>query len=102
MFVIYIIITMFFTWYIKNQKIFEKIFFNNFLKEIRQCWFCLGFWVCFIFYWFFKINVLDFLNLENNILNAIISCVITSVVVSSLNYYLIEGIKKNHTINYIK
>lgn len=80
---LYLLVSGFLIWFIQSQKIFEKIFFNDFLKEMRKCGICLGFWVCLLLYFVFGIGLLDQLdyNLYTHIANVIVTSVVSCIVI---------------------
>jgi len=96
--VVYII-----TWFVQSAKIFEILFFNKFLKDLRSCDICLGIWVGLVFSVLFKVNILDMLSPEGIMFYFyyLISQLTTAIITSLILHYLKIGIKQSHSVNYV-
>jgi len=90
---LYFAIIGFFTWFIKSMKIFDYIFRGEFLKSMRECDYCLGFWIAVFLFPFFNVGILDFLYNKNEILIYVINAFITSCISSVLVKYMVTGWK---------
>lgn len=93
---VYLALSGFIIWFIQSQKIFDYIFFTKFLKEIRSCGICLGFWVCFAMFPVFKL--IEFENLYQYIL----SWTILSALASVLILLVKEGYKSRYGITIVR
>lgn len=98
--ILYLLSICLITWYIRSQHIFDKLFYNDILKQLRNCWYCLSFWVALLLYFVFGVNLLQFL--ESNMLIVLISPVFTALIMSLLSYYVQRGFKAEHIIEYVK
>ena len=78
---VYLLVAGFIIWFIQRQKIFEILFFNDFLKELRKCGICLGFWVCLFLFFVFDIGLIQDYNLYTSIVDALITSIISSYII---------------------
>lgn len=86
---IYLLLSGFLIWFIQTQKIFDKLFFIDFLKEMRKCGLCLGFWVCLLLQPIFKLGILD--NFNINIYTYIVNVLVTAAVSSFIIFLVVKG-----------
>lgn len=93
---VYFGVSGFIIWFIQSQKIFDYIFFAKFMKEIRSCGICLGFWVCFVL-----MPVFDILLFENWY-QYIISWLTLSALSSFLIFLVRQGYKAHYGITVVK
>lgn len=98
---IYISLTIITTLFIQKQKIFDSVFFLPFLKDMRKCQICLGYWVALVYHFVFDVGILD-RYYSIHVMNSWIDPLLTSMVVTLIAYYLTEGIKNIHLITIIK
>ena len=96
---LYFLVSGFTTWFIQSQKIFDKVFFNDFLKEMRKCKICLGFWVCGVFSLMFHIGILD--GYTTNLLSYILNLFITASVSSFIIFLIFEGWKARYGVTIV-
>ena len=85
----YLFVSGFTIWFVQSQKIFERIFFNEFLKELRKCGICLGFWVCLLFQFIFEIGLLD--KFDYNFYTHIVNVILTASVSSLVIFLVVKG-----------
>jgi hypothetical protein len=76
---VYLALSGFIIWFVQAQKIFDYIFRTQFLKELRSCGICLGFWVCFALFPIF--DLIKFQNLYQYILSWAILSALASVLI---------------------
>jgi len=92
-------------WYIQSQKIFDYIFIGKFLTELRECNYCISFWISTGLFWIFELNILDFISIPEYPMNYLyygISWVITSIFSSFIVSVFITGWDNLFRIHYIK
>jgi hypothetical protein len=88
---VYLFLSGFLIWFIQKQKIFERVFFNDFLKELRKCGICLGFWVCLLLQPIFHLGLLNALdyNLYTHVVNMIVTAAVSSFIIHlAVNGYI--------------
>lgn len=78
---LYLALSGFTIWFIQSQKIFDKLFFNEFLKELRHCKICLGFWVCVVLFPAFGVGLLPHLNVYIGLVDWVVTSMISSFVI---------------------
>ena len=96
---LYLAVSGFTIWFIQSQKIFDKLFFNDFLKEMRKCKICLGFWVCGLYALVFRIGLLDIF--ATNYFAAIVNWFVTAIVSSFVIFLIIEGWKSRYGVTVV-
>ncbi len=97
---LYIATTIVVTLYIQSNKVFEYVFVGKYLKELRECPKCLGFWVALAFYPIFQQGVLQ--GYYSNDLAVITDPFLTALYVSVMSNYLIAGFRTQHIPTIIK
>ena len=94
--------TLFLIYFVQTNKIFDYIFRGNFLKELRECKICLGWWVATFLYPIFQVTIFEgIINIEN-IWMDIVLIGINSAILTTVLYYLVLGWESIHKIHYIK
>jgi hypothetical protein len=105
---LYFSITQLLIYFIQSQTIFDYIFRTEFLKKMRECPKCLGFWIALVLFPVFNTGILDFAYsdvLSNSFIYYYyysIDAFITSVVITFVLWLLVLGWKSVFTITYIK
>jgi len=95
MLVFYILVTSIIVYLIQSQKIFDYIFHIEFLKAMRKCDICLGFWVFFTLYPLFRVNIFQGL-VEYNHIQEVFLAIISSMILALVAHYLKIGIRSEH------
>lgn len=89
------------TLFIQKQKIFDYIFIGGFLKTMRGCQICLGYWVALVYYFVFRIGVFGGFYTDN-LLAQWLDPLASSLIITLLGYYMVEGFKIVHLVTIIK
>lgn len=89
-------VSLFFIWFIQSQKIFNYVFITEFLKELRKCQICLGFWVCLFNYFIFQVGILD--TISANWFIQIVNPIFTAAISSFIIMLLREGWKMKYGV----
>ena len=98
-FFVYILLTIFVVWAIQRLKIFDYIFnwgffeiikLSNFMRDLRSCRLCIGYWVSLGFYFLF--GQTTFTDIK------VVDAILVALLVDFLAYYIGEGIIRNHAI----
>lgn len=96
MFVLYLFTGLITVYFIQSQKIFDKIFVFDFLKQMRRCDICLGYWVFLCTYPLFRITMFDGIIDKSDIRYEISLVIISSMLMTLLAHYVRTGISADH------